>query len=120
MSWQLSLSITGTETWCRMFGTPPPDHYHSHMTTISSVGMIMIGMRKMTLTILKSSPSSDYAHGVQELLVVVPEHEDDGDGSDRFEPDVYLGIQMGTTWGCLSIGFSSSRIAMSFSKVGAW
>ena len=25
MSWQLSLSITGTETWCRMFGTPPPD-----------------------------------------------------------------------------------------------
>ena len=82
--------------------------------------MIMIGMRKMTLTILKSSPSSDYAHGVQELLVVVPEHEDDGDGSDRFEPDVYLGIQMGTTWGCLSIGFSSSRIAMSFSKVGAW
>ena len=72
----------------------------------------------MTLTILKSSPSSDYAHGVQELLVVVPEHEDDY--GDRFETDVYLGIQMGTTWGCLSMGFSSSRIAMSFSKVGAW
>ena len=73
----------------------------------------------MTPTILKPSPASDNPHSVQELLVVVPEHEDDGD-RDRFEPDVYLGIQMGTTWGCLSMGFSSSRIAMSFSKVGAW
>ena len=26
MSWQLSLSITGTETWWRIFGTPPPEH----------------------------------------------------------------------------------------------
>ena len=81
--------------------------------------MIMLGLMKMTLTILKSSPSSDNANGVQELLVVVPEQEGDG-GGDHFETDVYLGIQMGTTWGCLSIGFSSSSIAMSFSKVGAW
>ena len=28
MSWQLSLSMTGTETWWRMFGTPPPDHVY--------------------------------------------------------------------------------------------
>ena len=76
-------------------------------------------MKKVTPTILKSSPASDDAHSVQELLVVVPEQEED-DSDDRFETDVYLGMQMGTTWGCLSIGFSSSRIAMSFSKVGAW
>ena len=78
--------------------------------------MIIIVMEKVTPTILKSSPASDNPHGVQELLVVVPEQGEDDD-SDRFETDVYLGIQMGTTWGCLSIGFSSSRIAMSFSKV---
>ena len=77
-------------------------------------------MKKVTPTILKSSPASDNPHGIQELLVVVPEQGEDDGGGDRFETDYYLGIQMGTTWGCLSMGFSSSRIAMSFSKVGAW
>ena len=83
------------------------------------ITLMIIFMMKMSPTILESSPAGDNSHGVQELLVVVPEQQDDVSDDHTFETDDYLGIQMGTTWGCLSMGFSSSRIAMSFSKVGA-
>ena len=43
MSWQLSLSITGTETWCRMFGTPPPDNI--------SIDQFLIIMMKAMMTL---------------------------------------------------------------------
>ena len=90
------------------------------MTKMIMIATMMTILRmKMKPTILESSPAGDNAHGVQELLVVVPDQQD-GDGDHSFEIGGYLGIQMGTTWGCLSMGFSSSRIAMSFSKVGAW
>ena len=146
MSWQLSLSMTGTETWWRMFGTPPPDHVYQwawsnyadteddndrvktwtstilESTVIMMTTVTTMATMKMTTkpTILKSSPASDDTHGIQELLIVVPDDYDDDDCFETGNHDDYLGIQMGTTWGCLSMGFSSSRIAMSFSKVGAW
>ena len=44
---------------------------------IDTASMIMIDT---THTIFQSSPASDNAHGIQELLVVVPGQQDGDDG----------------------------------------
>ena len=59
--------------------------------------MIIIDMKKVTPTILKSSPASDDAHSLQELLIVVPDINKDDDSIEG--GDYYLGFTWAYRWG---------------------